>query len=71
MSALRDYAWLAQRTGVGRSTLASMVSRGQIPHVRIAPRIVRFDEQAIERWLAERTVAPPPADELERRRGRR
>ncbi len=51
---LRDYAWLEQRLGVKRSTLACWVSRGQLPCVRLGPRSTRFDENAIEAWLAAR-----------------
>jgi len=52
---LRDYSWLQARLGTKRGTLASMVSRGQLPFVRIGPRLVRFDEDAIEQWIAERS----------------
>jgi len=63
---LRDYHWLSVRLGVKRSTLQSKVSRGEIPCVRLGPRLVRFDEAVIERWLSERSVAGTA--ELARRR---
>jgi excisionase family DNA binding protein len=52
------YGALAERVGVKVSTLYSMVSRREIPHVRLANRIVRFRVADIEAWLRERAVAP-------------
>ncbi len=57
MSALYGYEWLEARLGVKRATLASWVSRGRIPHVRLGDRLVRFDEAEIEAWLGQRRVA--------------
>lgn len=53
---LRSYTWLEKRTGICRSTLASMVCRRQLPCVRLAKRIVRFDEAEIESWIASRRL---------------
>ena len=66
---LHDYSWLERVTGVGRGTLASMVSRGQLPHVRLGPRLVRFDENVIEQWLTTRSQAVT-AEMAERRKRR-
>jgi predicted DNA-binding transcriptional regulator AlpA len=54
LNSLHDYDWLARRTGICRSTLASMVCRGQVPCVRLAKRIVRFDEAEIQAWIEAR-----------------
>jgi excisionase family DNA binding protein len=53
---LQGYAWLAKRLGVSEATLRSMVSRGLVPHIRVSPRRVRFDEAEIEAWLEGRRV---------------
>jgi excisionase family DNA binding protein len=56
LMALQKYEWLEKRTNILRPTLASMVHRGTIPYVRLGKRLVRFDEDEIERWLTERAV---------------
>lgn len=53
---LLDYAALSVWLATPISTLRSMVHRGQVPAVRLAPRIVRFDRDAITQWLAERRI---------------
>ncbi|MEM9113530.1 MAG: helix-turn-helix domain-containing protein [Myxococcota bacterium] len=61
-------------TGLARGTLHSMVSRGQIPHTRLGPRLVIFDRDELQDWMAQRhaelqearaeqgraVMAPPP-----------
>lgn len=37
-------------------TLYAWVSQRRIPHVRLSGRVVRFDEDELGRWLAERRV---------------
>ncbi|MEW5884893.1 MAG: helix-turn-helix domain-containing protein [Armatimonadota bacterium] len=54
---LKNYEWLAARTGIKVGTLRALVCRKKIPHVRITERTVRFDPAAIERWLEARIVA--------------
>ena len=54
---LYGYAELHSRTGIKPSTAASLVFRKQIPHIRLGKRLVRFSRDAIERWIAERTVS--------------
>lgn len=53
---LIDYEGAERLTGIRRGTLASMVSRRQIPHVRIGPRLVRFERAALEEWIGARRV---------------
>lgn len=48
---LLTYDDLAQVLELPRSTLYTLVHRGQIPFIRISKRIVRFDEEAIRNWL--------------------
>lgn len=46
-------AYLAVPVG----TLRSMVSRKQVPHVRLSARIVVFDLDELDAWLNSRRVA--------------
>lgn len=55
-SDLLDYAQAARRLGVPVGTLRSLVSRHQIPHVRLSPRIVRFDPDELASWIAAKRV---------------
>lgn len=48
-------------TGVPEGTLRSLVSGKKIPHIRVSARLVLFDLDAIDTWLAERTVQPAKA----------
>lgn len=50
------YAEAAQLLGIPIGTLRSMVCRHQIPHIRLSPRIVIFDAQALRAWLLDRAV---------------
>ncbi len=52
------YKAAAQHTGIPEGTLRSMVSTKTIPHIRVSPRMVLFDAEQLDQWLAERTVAP-------------
>lgn len=52
------YAEAARHIGTPEGTLRSMVSRGQVPHIRLSKRLVVFDLAALDRWLADRAVHP-------------
>jgi excisionase family DNA binding protein len=56
-----NYEQASQLTGLAKGTLYSMVSKRQIPHIRITPRLVRFSRQALEDFLREREVPMDPA----------
>ena len=51
-----DYAAASELTGIKRGTLGSMVCRRQVPHYRVGPRLVLFDEDELLVWLQERRV---------------
>ncbi len=51
------YTEAAKHIGVPAGTLRSMVSRRQVPHIRISARVVVFDLEQLDAWLADRTVA--------------
>lgn len=55
---LLTYAEVEHEYRIKLGTLYSMVQKRQIPHIRIGPRLVRFQRAELERWLAERAVQP-------------
>lgn len=57
---LLTYAETAELLGVKRVTLYSMVSRHELPHVRLGPRLVRFRRSELAAWIAK--CAVPAAD---------
>jgi excisionase family DNA binding protein len=57
---LLSYQQLAAKLGLKPNTLAVLVHRKQVPHFRLAKRLVRFDPIAVERWLASKQVAALP-----------
>ena len=58
MKELLDYRQAALLLGLKVATLQSWVCRGRIPHVRLAPRVVRFDPDMLGAWLDARKVNP-------------
>ena len=57
MSGPIDYARAAVVLGVKVGTLRSMVSRGQVPHIRLSPRLVVFDIADLQAHLDAHRVA--------------
>jgi len=55
---MMDYYEAAAYLGLSKGTLYAMVSRRQIPHVRLGPRLVRFSRAELDAWLDARTVMP-------------
>ena len=54
------YDGVAVRTGLSKRTIKRMVARHEIPHIRYSARAIRFDRDAIERWIADRSKQPAP-----------
>jgi excisionase family DNA binding protein len=52
---LLTYDDVSKQTGLTKGTLYSLVARGELPHLRLGPRFVRFTSVQIEEWLARRT----------------
>jgi excisionase family DNA binding protein len=52
------YAAAAEYIGIPTGTLRSLVYRRRVPHIRLGPRLVRFDLAAVDRWLIEHAVEP-------------
>jgi excisionase family DNA binding protein len=48
---------VAQYTGLSVHTLYTMVSQRRIPYVKMG-RLTKFDQQAIDDWIAKNTVMP-------------
>ena len=51
-----DYDQFCTEYGFVKGTAYSLVSRKQIPHVRISSRMVRFSREEIEAWLKGHSV---------------
>lgn len=56
------YKAAQQITGLALPTLYSKVSRREIPHYRVGPRLVVFDEAELIAWLTRERVAPGQSD---------
>ena len=57
---LLSYVQAAQVLGLRVGTLYSMVSRREIPHVRLGPRLVRFIATELEAWIKTKRVDGGP-----------
>ena len=53
-----NYREASSILGIKLSTLYSLVHRHRVPHVRLGKRLVRFPEDALERWLDSHLVLP-------------
>ena len=51
-----SYAELSQLTGLNIGTLYAMVGQKRIPHYRIGPRHVVFDQKEIQKWFDEKRI---------------
>jgi excisionase family DNA binding protein len=50
---------VAQRLGIKSTAVYDLAKSGDLPHVRISERRIRFDADDLERWLDRRTVTRP------------
>ena len=50
------YSDVATLLGIPKGTVYAMVHAGAIPHVRLGPRLVRFERTAVLAWLEEHRV---------------
>ena len=53
-----DYREAATLLGIKVGTLYSLVSRRQVPFVRLGNRLIRFPRPTLEAWIEARLVAP-------------
>ena len=54
---LLTYQEISKLLNIKIATLYSLVSRRRIPHIRLSGKMVRFDQEQIERWLDARRRA--------------
>lgn len=52
------YRELSEKINVPLGTVYGWVRRGFIPHLRLGPRLVRFDLDEVADWLQQRKVNP-------------
>ena len=57
---LLDYESASCLTGIKVPTLYSLVSKKQIPHIRLSKRIVRFSRTKINNWIQQAEVDNQP-----------
>lgn len=50
------YDETADYIGIKKTTLRALVCRGRVPHIRLGGRLVVFDLDAIDEYLAANTV---------------
>src|SRR5205823_967240 len=48
----------AKRYAIPPGTFYAWLSRRQIPHIRLGPRMVRFDAVGLEKWINGKRVEP-------------
>lgn len=51
MKRLLTYKQVAELIQAPISTAYALVSQGRMPHLKIGPRFIRFDEEEILQWL--------------------
>ena len=51
-----SYKQAAERLGVPLGTVYSWVCKQKIPHHRFGPRLVRFDREQLDEWIANHRV---------------
>jgi excisionase family DNA binding protein len=49
---------VCERLQIGRTTLRSLVQKGKLPFVKLAPNTIRWSEQSLADYLA--SLQPPP-----------
>ena len=56
MENLLNYKEAAQYLSLKLGTIYAMVSRKQIPHIRLNGRLVRFNKSELDKWIKNREV---------------
>lgn len=54
---LLTYSEAAELLGLKIGTLYALVSAKRIPHIRLSGRLVRFEREALEKYVEERRVS--------------
>lgn len=55
---------IAERTGMSVREVRDLVGKRVIPYVSLSARRIRFDVEAVDRWIASRTFNPCPTQPL-------
>jgi excisionase family DNA binding protein len=71
MDKLLDIVELSEILGVTKATIYSWTSQNKIPHVKLGNRILKFREDEIREWIAQRSVSAEQSSTLKTRRGKR
>lgn len=48
---------LSKKLGISYQGILKWVREGKIPHVRLGSHTIRYDEQVIDKWIAEKSHA--------------
>jgi len=56
MDKLIDIDELSEILGVTKATIYSWTSQNKIPHIKLSKRLLKFREDEITEWIAQRTV---------------
>ena len=59
------YQEVSKKLIIPKGTLAWLVHQKKIPHYRIGPRMVRFSEDELEKWMRDRAVRVEEKSSLE------
>jgi excisionase family DNA binding protein len=62
------YPEAAGLLGIPLGTLYSLVSRRQVPHIRLGPRLVVFSKSELEQWIDDHRVEDAESNKPNRRR---
>lgn len=57
--------------GVKKSTIYAWTSQNKIPHIKLSKRLLKFREQEIMAWIAQKSVDRAVTDSLINPRGQR
>jgi excisionase family DNA binding protein len=55
---LIDYREAAAFVGLSEYTLRRYVSQGRLPHIKLGPKLVRFERQALNCWVESLRIEP-------------
>jgi len=63
-TALLSPAQVATRLGLSTKSVRRLAAAGTLPAVRLSERVVRFEPEAVEAFIASRRTEPPTSPEV-------
>jgi len=69
ISVYLNYQETAKAFGISLGTLYAMVSKKQIPHIRLGNRFVRFSREELEKFFKAHQINPVSATAMQSERG--